>query len=207
MAKILYVKASPMGDRSFSSRAARVFLDTYQEANPGDVIDELDLWQPGLPVFDQIAASGKYKIMRGLDHTPEEARTWKSVVKAIDQLKAADKVVVSSGMWNFSIPYRLKQYIDIITQPSLTFSFDPEKGYTGLVTGRPVQFILASGGEYPPGSPMEGYDYQKPYLEMIFGFMGFTDIRCLRVEGTLRPAGQDNLEKMKKELIAASQKF
>jgi len=207
MAKILYIKASPMGDLSFSIRAAKAFLDAYRAGNPKDVIEELDLWKTDLPDFDFTAASGKYKIMRGQSHSGDEARAWMRVVKAIDQLKAADKVVVSAGMWNFSIPYRLKQYIDIITQPGLTFSYDPQKGYSGLVTGKPLQMILASGGEYPAGTPAAGYDFQKPYLEMIFGFIGFTDIRTLRVEGTLSPAADGNLEKVKKLAAEAAKKF
>jgi FMN-dependent NADH-azoreductase len=207
MATVLYIQASPMGDLSFSNRAARAFFEAYREAHPEDIIEERDLWDPKLPAFDFLAASGKYKIMRGLDHSPEEARSWRNVIEAAEQLKAADKVMVSTGMWNFSIPYRLKQYIDIVVQPGLTFSFDPEKGYSGLVTGKPLQLILASGGEYPEGSPMAAFDFQKPYLEHIFRFIGFTDIRTLRVEGTLGPAGPDNLEKAKKALVEAARRF
>lgn len=207
MARILYLQASPMGDRAYSIRAARVFLEAYLAANPHDVIEELDLWRSNLPAFDSIAASGKYKVMRGLDHSEEEAGAWREVVRTIDQLKAADKVVLSTGMWNFSIPYRLKQYIDIVVQPGLTFSFDPAKGYSGLVTGKALQLILASGGEYPAGTPMAGYDFQRPYLEMIFGFMGFTDIRTIRVEGTLSPAGPDNLERAQGPLTEAAGRF
>ena len=207
MAKILHIQTSPMGDRSYSIRAARVFLQSYQAANPQDTIEELGLWKTDLTDFDAVAASGKYKIMRGLPHSEEEARAWARVVQTIDQLKAADKVVVSTGMWNFSIPYRLKQYLDIIIQPGLTFAYDVIKGYTGLVTGRPLQLILASGGEYPAGTPMADFDFQKPYLEMIFRFIGFTDIRTLRVEGTLSPAAQDNLEKIKPAAAEAGQRF
>jgi len=110
-------------------------------------------------------------------------------------------------MWNFSIPYRLKQYIDIIVQPGFTFTFDADKGYSGLVKGKPLQLLLASGGEYPDGTPMAAFDFQKPYLEMIFRFIGFTDIRSLRVEGTLSPAAQDNLKKIKTSAMEAGQRF
>ncbi|MEW6519156.1 MAG: NAD(P)H-dependent oxidoreductase [Thermodesulfobacteriota bacterium] len=207
MAKILYIQASPMAERSYSIRTARFFLEAYQAANPRDVIEELDLWKTALPAFDAAAASGKYKIMRGLPHTAEEASAWTGVVQVIDQLKTADKLVVSSGMWNFSIPYRLKQYIDIIVQPGFTFTFDADKGYSGLVKGKPLQLLLASGGEYPDGTPMAAFDFQKPYLEMIFRFIGFTDIRSLRVEGTLSPAAQDNLKKIKTSAMEAGQRF
>ncbi len=207
MARVLHVQASPMGQLSFSARVAAAFFDAYRAARPADQVETLDLWQTDLPAFDFTAASGKYKIMRGLAHGAEEARTWERVVATVDQLKAADKVVVSAGMWNFGIPYRLKQWLDVVVQPTLTFSFDPASGYTGLVTGRPVQLLLASGGEYPAGTPMAGYDFQKPYLETIFRFIGFTDVRTLRVEGTLSPAAEPNLAALAAQAREAARRF
>ena len=89
-------------------------------------------------------------------------------------------------MWNFGIPYRLKQYIDVIVQPSLTVAFSPEKGYTGLVTGQPLPLILARGGVYKTGNPLETYDFQESYLRTVFGFIGFTDIRTISIQGTMQ---------------------
>lgn len=207
MAKVLHIQASPMGDLSFSNRLVQAFLETYKNLHPADVVEKLDLWDADLPHFDFTAASGKYKVIRGLPHSAAEAQAWQRVVEQVDQLKAAEKVLVSSGMWNFSLPYRLKQWIDVIVQPGLTFSFDPEKGYVGLITGKPLQLLLASGGEYPAGTDLAGLDFQKPYLETIFGFIGFTDIRALRVEGTLSPAAEGNLEKIGEAVVEAARIF
>jgi FMN-dependent NADH-azoreductase len=193
MAKLLHIQASPMEDRSFSTRAARAFLEAYRAGHPQDVVETLDLWKADIPVFDATAASGKYKVMRGLPHTPDEARAWQRVIETIQHFTSAGKVLVSSPMWNFGIPYRLKQYIDVLVQPGLTFSYDPKAGYSGLVTGRPLQLILARGGEYPWGTDAAGMDHQRPYLELIFGFIGFSDIRTLVVEPTLSPVGDDRL--------------
>jgi FMN-dependent NADH-azoreductase len=88
-------------------------------------------------------------------------------------------------MWNFSIPYKLKHYLDVLIQPSLTFSFSPESGYTGLVTGKPAFVAFARGGEYPPGSPAEAWDFQSKYILTALGFIGFTDIRVVMAEPTL----------------------
>jgi FMN-dependent NADH-azoreductase len=88
-------------------------------------------------------------------------------------------------MWNFSIPYKLKHFIDVLVQPGLAFSFTPETGYQGLVTGKPAVAIYARGGAYGPGSGAEGYDAQSPYLRQILGFIGFTDIKEIFVESTL----------------------
>ncbi len=75
-------------------------------------------------------------------------------------------------MWNFSIPYRLKQYIDIIVQPGLTFSMDEKGNYIGLVKNKPVFIAYSRGGKYPPGSQQEAFDLQKKYWELILGFYG-----------------------------------
>lgn len=207
MAKILHIQASPMKERAYSIQAANIFFEARRAAGSDDDVELLDLWQAPLPEFGFTAASGKYKVMRGLDHSEEEALAWAKVVQTIEQLKASGKLVVSTGMWNFSIPYRLKQYIDIVVQPGLTFSYDAKSGYSGLITGKPAQLILASGGEYPPGSTMADFDFQKPYLESILGFIGFTDIRTLRVEGTLGPSASENLEKARELLIEAGRRF
>jgi len=88
-------------------------------------------------------------------------------------------------MWNFGIPYKLKQYVDILVQPGYTFSHDPAAGFSGLITGRPVFIAYASGGEYGEGSEAAAFDLQKPYLALILGFMGLTDIRSVTVAPTL----------------------
>lgn len=193
MATILHIQSSPMKEISFSNRLAAAFLDAYTSGHPEDRIETLDLWHADLPHFDFLAASGKYKIIRGMPHSPEEASAWEKVLGLIGQFKRADKVVLSAGMWNFSIPYRLKQYLDVIVQPGHTFGFDPQKGYFGLVTGKPLVLLLASGGEYPEETGGVRFDFQKPYLEMIFQFMGFSDMRTLRVEGTLGPRAEEKL--------------
>jgi FMN-dependent NADH-azoreductase len=101
-------------------------------------------------------------------------------------------------MWNFSIPYRLKQYIDIIVQPGYTFGVT-QSGYEGMVKNKPVFIAYARGGEYKPGSPAEAFDLQRRYLELILGFMGFKDIRSVVVEPTL--AGPDVAQKAKAQAI------
>lgn len=207
MSTVLHIQASPMGDLSFSSRLAKAFFNAYGLAHREDRVVTLDLWKDTLPDFDFVAASGKYKIIRGMPHSEEEALAWKKVLELIGQFKGADKVVLSTGMWNFSIPYRLKQYLDIIVQPGHTFGFDAKKGYFGLVTGKPALLLLASGGEYPEGTPGAAFDFQKPYLEMIFRFMGFADVRTVRSEGTLGPGVEASYAAAEASAIAAAREF
>jgi FMN-dependent NADH-azoreductase len=194
MPKLLHIQASPRGDRSASITVARHFIDLYGKAHPGDTVETLDLWKADLPEFDGATIDAKYAVMHGEKHTAEQAQAWANVVRVADQFKAADKYVFSLPMWNFGIPYKLKHWIDVIAQPGLTFSFSPETGYKGLVTGRPAVAIYARGGAYGPGTGMEAYDAQSTYLKQLLGFIGITDLKTILVEPTLAGPKEDALK-------------
>ncbi len=183
MSKLLHILASPRQE-SYSTRVAKAFVDSYRKAQPGDHVEVLDLFQAEIPPFNAPQAKAKYAVMGGQSPRDEAEAAWKPVINAINFFKGFDKYVLSSPMWNFGVPYRLKQYIDVIVQPSLTVGFSPEKGYTGLVTGKPLLLILARGGIYKTGNPLETYDFQEGYLRTIFGFIGFADIRTIFIQGT-----------------------
>lgn len=200
MAKLLYIEASPRKTRSKSIRAAKAFLDAYRESHPDDAIETIDLWSTPLPEFDGETIDAKYQVLHGQDHSRDQAAAWQAVVDVCDQFKSADKYVISVPMWNFGIPYKLKHYIDVLAQPGQTFSYSPDTGYSGLVTGRPVTVIYARGGAYT-ADDAKGMDYQKSYMELILGFLGFTDIRSVIIEPTL--AAGDEVEKT--EAAAAEQ--
>jgi FMN-dependent NADH-azoreductase len=198
MGKLLYIQASPRVGRSHSIAVADAFVESYRENNPSDEIVTLDIFKADLVPFDGLTVQAKYTILHGQKHSQEELDAWKAVEATIEEFKSADKYVMAVPMWNFGIPYPLKHYIDIIIQPGYTFSYTPEEGYKGLVTGKPIFIVYARGGEYPPGSDYEAFDLQKKYLELILGFyMGFTDIRSIVVEPTVM--GGPEVAKTKRE--------
>ena len=203
MSKILHIISSPRGDRSASLTVAKTFLAAYAEKNPGDQIDTLDLWKTKLPEFDGATIEGKYAIMHGDKFTPAQDEAWKAVVALADRFKSADKIVLSLPMWNFGLPYKLKHFIDVIVQPGLAFSFSPDTGYKGLITGKPLVAIYARGGAYGPGSGAEGYDAQSSYLKQVLGFIGFTDIKEIFVEPTLQKADAVEKGQAKAKEVAA----
>jgi FMN-dependent NADH-azoreductase len=204
MSKLLYIQASPRGDRSYSLAAADGFVESYRRTHPDDEIVTLNLFDLDMPAFDGDVLNAKYAILNGLAHTDAERSAWEQVVSLIDAFKSADKYVFAVPMWNFSLPYRLKQYIDTIAQPTFTFSFSPEEGYKGLVTGKPVFIAYARGGEYQPGSEGEALDFQTKYLEFILGFIGFTDFTRVVVEPTLA-GGPDTATEKREAAIAEAQ--
>jgi len=188
MSKLLYIEASPRKDRSASIEVAESFLSAYQDNDSDNQVETLDLWDFKLPEFDGDTINAKYRVMHGENPSSEESAAWETITKIADQFKEADHYLISTPMWNFSIPYKLKHYIDIISQPGLTWSFSPEEGYQGLVTGKTATLILARGGEYSSSAEAGSMDHQKPYLEMILGFIGITEIKIILIEPTLTDA-------------------
>jgi FMN-dependent NADH-azoreductase len=180
---ILHIIASPRND-SYSTQLAEAFFEMYRETRSDDRIEVLDVFQANLPPFVASASKAKYSLLAGQSPRDDEELAWQPVIETINHFKSFDGYVVSCPMWNFSIPYRLKQYIDVIVQPALTFTFEPEKGYVGLVSGRPMALLLARGGAYQSGNPLETFDFQESYLRSIFGFIGFTDVRSVVLQST-----------------------
>jgi FMN-dependent NADH-azoreductase len=185
MSHLLYIKASPRSDRSYAIGVADAFLDAYERSHPDDQITSLDVFYDDLPEFDFEVVSAKYKILNGRPLEKRDEKVWGRVVETINDFKAADKYIVATPMWNFSIPYRLKHYIDLLVQPGLTFAARPDGTYDGLVKGKPLLLVCAQGGSYPSETPDEAYDFQRRYLERVFGFIGFENIQSIVVHSTL----------------------
>ncbi len=185
MSRLLYIQTSPRGERSYSNRVGDAFTEAYQKSHSEDEVIVVNLFEKDLPPFDGPAVQAKYTILHGKKHTEEELAVWRRVEAVIEEFQAADKYLIAAPMWNFSIPYPLKLYVDNLVQPGYTFSYSPEEGYKGLVTGKPLCLVLARGGSYAGSADAEALDLQKRYLEIIFGFIGFTEIRSILVEPTL----------------------
>ena len=145
MSKLLYIESSPRKERSKSIAVAKGFLEKYKEAHPDDEIITLDLWATELPEFDGYTIDAKYQVLHGQNFDEEQQEAWQAVIEVCNEFKSADKYVISLPMWNFGIPYKLKHYIDVLTQPGQTFSYSPDTGYSGLVTGKPVAVVYARG--------------------------------------------------------------
>jgi FMN-dependent NADH-azoreductase len=98
----------------------------------------------------------------------------------------ADAVVLGVPIYNFAIPSALKTWIDHVARVGRTFKYGAHGSPEGLVKGKKVYLAVASGGIYSEG-PMKAFDFAEPYLKAVLGFLGMTDIRTFRAEGTAIP--------------------
>jgi FMN-dependent NADH-azoreductase len=164
VSKLLHIAASPRGESSESLAIARTFLSAVRELHAGVEIEEWDLWDGSLPQFGPDAVAGKYAVFAGADHTPEQAAAWAEVRAVYDRLSQADYFLFSVPMWNHGIPYILKQFIDVVSQPGLLYGFDPATGYSGLLTGKKAVVIYTSGVYGDGRGAAFGVDFQAPYF-------------------------------------------
>lgn len=188
MTKLLYLNASPRGDDAASTQAAQIFIDALPDAVQ---CERTDLFDADLPDLTAEIASAKQKFPMGIDLGDAESRQWARVVELVEAFKDADHYLFGLPMWNFSIPYRFKHYIDIITHPGLLFSRDAN-GIHGLASGS-ATVIYSRGGDYSPkdGQP-DPYDFQSPYVKAWLGLVGLNPVNEVLVQRTM--AGPDALQ-------------
>ena len=181
MTHVLYVCASPRGEHSAAGQAAEVFLAALDGAVS---VTRLDLFEMDLPEFGGVLAQAKQKTMFGQALDDDEAAQWSAVTSLVDQFLSADHVVFAVPMWNFSLPYKLKQYIDLITHPGLTFTQDKD-GPRGVGSASGT-VIYARGGDYSPtdGQP-DPYDFQSPYFKTWAALVGISPLSEILVQRTL----------------------
>jgi len=187
MPKLFHLTCSPRAE-SESLAAARVFLDRFRKARPDWDIDEMNLWRDQLPEFEGSILSAKYARVSGRGFSDAERDAFAVAERIAVRFALAERVLISTPMWNFGIPYKLKQWIDVISQPGLTFRFDPVRGYLPLLKDRPTVIILASGGDFVTGMNRGRIDMATPYLREALRFIGVVDVRFVPFGPTTGPA-------------------
>lgn len=179
MTNILYLTSSMNGSASYSNRAAGHLLDQLRREYPDAAITHRDLARDPLPHIDE-----DFVIATRSAEGPQTPRQRELLARSdalVDELLAADIVVVAAGMINFSIPSTLKSWIDYVARAGRTFRYDAD-GPHGLATGKQVIVVVARGGVYSgDGAAM---DFQVPYLRKVLGFLGMTDVTVFEVDGT-----------------------
>jgi FMN-dependent NADH-azoreductase len=174
--KLLHIVATPREDHSNTLRVSQAFLESMHARYPDLKVEEFNLFDRELPAVAGANIEAKYTLMmrRPLDKLHQES--WKHIEDQIAHFLSADIYVISTPMWNFSIPYSLKFYIDAIFQPGYLFKYDEVGRAIGLVEGKKMVCITSRGADYSENSPYHAYDFVEHYLRAAFGFVGITDL-------------------------------
>jgi FMN-dependent NADH-azoreductase len=192
MTRLLHISASPRGSASESLSIAEHFLDAVRAVRPDVEIDTFDLWDGTLPQFGPAAAGAKMAVFAGQTPTGEQAAAWQAAKTTFERFAAADEYLLTVPMWNHGIPYILKQFIDVVSQPGMVFTFDPENGYTGLLTGKKAAVVYTSAVYGTGRPPSFGDDFQAPYLNSWLRWTGIEDITTVEFRPNLATADADS---------------
>src|SRR3954469_18535431 len=184
MSKLLHISASPRGTRSESRAIAATFLGAVAADLP---IDEYDLWDGTLPAFGPDAAAAKMAVFAGQEPSGAAGAAWGAARATFRRFDAADRYLFSVPMWNAGVPYILKQFIDVVSQPGMVFGVDPHAGYSHLLAGRgkKAAVVYTSAVWGPPLGPEFGRDFHSTYFDDWLRWTGITDVTDIRYHPTL----------------------
>lgn len=175
---VLRIDASVRGDGSLSRRLGDEIMARLHREEPGLQVERRAL-APGHIDADWVDAS----FTPAAERSAAQRQTLAESDAAVEALSAAQIVVITTPIYNFSVPSTLRAWIDLVCRPGLTFRYGPG-GPEGLLQDRPVYLAVASGG-VALGSEA---DFATGYLRQVLGFIGIRDVRLVGAEGTARDA-------------------
>lgn len=103
------------------------------------------------------------------EFTPNERERLRQNDLFIDQVLAADYIVIASPMYNFSLPATVKAWVDSIVASDKTFTFSENNGFKGLCKNTEALVLMVSGNTYSDAASKE---YFSPLIKTNFEFVG-----------------------------------
>jgi len=182
MSRILAIHASPRAERSHSRRLAEGFLAALTQVQ----VTRREVGRADLPhVSESFIAAAFYPEP---DNRPANMRADLALSdELVDELFAQDLLVISTPMYNFSVPSGLKAWVDQIVRLGRTFDLrvkDDEAEYQPLLKGRKALIVTSRGGAgMGPGGPLEWMNHADAWLRVALGFLGIEDVRVIAAEG------------------------
>lgn len=173
---ILQINSSARSNGSESTRLADAIVAKLSAGASHVQLTRRDLASDPHPILDEAALQALF--------TPADQRSAEQAARValddalIAQAQAADVIVIGAPMYNFGITVQLKSWFDAISRAGVTFRYTAE-GPVGQLTNKKVFVTLARGGMHRDGAT----DSQVPYLKILLGFLGMTDVTFVYSEG------------------------
>jgi FMN-dependent NADH-azoreductase len=207
MPTLLALNVSPRRDRSISRALGERFVEHWQALNPDGTVIYRDLNASRIPYMDNDWIAGVYA-PPAVERTPEMQKALALSAELISELQAADVLLISTPMYNFTIPAVLKSWIDYVVRPGYTFRLAP--GWPGMLANKKARLIVVSRESYDAGEPSEADDLVTPVLHKALSFMGIKDVGVVRAGGSLavnlgKVRIEDHLERYAPEVVALAE--
>ena len=184
--RLLHIIASPRGARSRSRAVADHFLDHLIGAE----VEDLDLSTADLPDLDGPMLESRYRLIHGQPVERGFEAQWDELRRRVDHLLSFDLWLFSTPMWNLGLPYRLKQYIDLVIQPTMAFTNDADGRVTAHGTDKIAVLVGAGALDIRPGAPLAQLDFQLAHLaQCLRVYFGVPEIHEIRAAPTFGDDG------------------
>ncbi|HEY6768345.1 MAG TPA: NAD(P)H-dependent oxidoreductase [Candidatus Sulfotelmatobacter sp.] len=164
---------------SISRQLTDRFVQTWKKEYPHGEVMERDLSTTHLPLITDEWTKAAYSDPAA--RTAEQRKAISISDTLVEELLAAETIVIGAPMYNLTVSVPLKGWIDQIVRVGRTVLYGPT-GPEGVLKGKKVFVLTSRGGSFRPGTPTAQYDHQEPYLRHILGFIGLTDITFIHAE-------------------------
>ena len=185
--KILRIDASARFEGSVSRDLNDRIIERLSAQGPIEIVTR-DLARSDLPLLDAAWIASNFT--PAAERTPEQVETLRLSDSLVDEIRAADMLLIGLPIYNFGVPTAFKAWIDLIARAGVTFAYS-ESGPKGLLDGKRAIVTVASGGT-EMGSDI---DFATGYVRHVLGFIGITDVvfiaadrLALDAEGTIEKA-------------------
>jgi FMN-dependent NADH-azoreductase len=179
MAHLLHIDSSIQGDRSVSRKLSARAADAWRTAHPRGTVAYRDLGSNPVPHLD--AAAGLARLVPAEQRTPAQAASWALTEELVNEIKAADTILLGLPLYNFGAPSSVKAWVDHLIASGL--SIDSETN-APLLGGREFVVLASRGGGYAEGTPRHGWDHAEPWLPHALAMTGLQP-RFITAELTL----------------------
>lgn len=184
--KILAIASSGRNNSSISRQLGETAIAGIQESLGVTDVTCRDV-NHGIPFINENWINANFTAAE--DRSPEQMEALALSDRLVAEVKAADLLIISLPIYNFSIPAALKAWIDLVARVQLTFRYT-QNGPEGLLKDKKTLLLVASGGT-AIDSPA---DFAIPYLRHALAFIGITDVTVIAAE-QINAKGESTIEK------------
>ena len=182
MKTLLVLNASGRITRSITRQLTNRFAESWRAANPDGRVVQRDLGlNPPPPVDEGWMAAAFTAPAERADTANETLRVSETLIEEID---AADLILLGTPIYNFGMPAQLKAFFDQIVRVGRTFEYTPEAAepYRPIISPKPVIVVVSAGSAaMHPGGALAHLNFLEPHLQTVLGFIGLTDVTFIRV--------------------------
>ncbi len=171
---ILSINSSSNKTTSTSTAYSEKLVAQLLKNNPGATVTERHTTYSDLPFINEEILGALF--VQG-ERTAEQKKALELSDALVAELNAADTIVISAPIYNFSIPASLKAYFDLVARAGLTFSYT-ENGPVGLLQNKKAYIVVSSGGTEIGGD----MDFAGTYISHFLGFLGISDVEFVKLD-------------------------